>query len=435
MAYNAIVAKISALDPHPNADRLQIATVLYNKVIVGLDQKVGDIGVFFEPDGQLSPEFCEANNLLRKKDLVTGKQIGGFFEENRRIRALKLRGVKSDGYWTSLKSLEFTGHDLSKLKEGDQLCELNGVKICNKYYTKATRQSQGQNKTKMNRRETIWFPMNDDTEHLFKFIHTICEDDLVFLTEKFHGTSQRMSFNLDLQDLPFQFLRRNYNQLASLIRLPKCLLQKPEYTYLYGSRRVILNHSDNPGYYGDNAFRYKVAAPLKDKIHKGEVWYYEIVGWVNENTPIMPPHDMTKLGPDYTKQYGETIYYKYGQPLGQADLYVYRITSINPDGVVIDLPWNLVKKRCREVGVKYVPELHPPILCGSRFQDELMELVKKLADGPSLADSSHIKEGCCCRVERANGEMDIYKYKSTDFKILEGILKENSDMVDPEDVA
>jgi len=64
MAYNAIVAKISALDPHPNADRLQIATVLYNKVIVGLDQKVGDIGVFFHIGFQIDNHGIELLKIL-----------------------------------------------------------------------------------------------------------------------------------------------------------------------------------------------------------------------------------------------------------------------------------------------------------------------------------------------------------------------------------
>ena len=52
------VVKISELNPHSNADRLQIATIFGASVIVGLDVKIGDLGVYFPIDLQLSEEYC-----------------------------------------------------------------------------------------------------------------------------------------------------------------------------------------------------------------------------------------------------------------------------------------------------------------------------------------------------------------------------------------
>ena len=37
-------------------------------MIVSLDYKEGDLGVYFPVGGRLSTEFAETNNLLRKKD-------------------------------------------------------------------------------------------------------------------------------------------------------------------------------------------------------------------------------------------------------------------------------------------------------------------------------------------------------------------------------
>lgn len=49
--YKGYVVKVQNLRKHENADRLQIATFFGNDVIVGLNTKVEDIGVYFPCDG------------------------------------------------------------------------------------------------------------------------------------------------------------------------------------------------------------------------------------------------------------------------------------------------------------------------------------------------------------------------------------------------
>ena len=51
------IVKIEELHPHSNADRLQIATIFSQSIIVGLNTKIGDIGIFFPTDLQLSEEL------------------------------------------------------------------------------------------------------------------------------------------------------------------------------------------------------------------------------------------------------------------------------------------------------------------------------------------------------------------------------------------
>ncbi len=106
MSYKAIVAVIDSVEAIDGADRIQKASVLGNQVIVPKEYCVGMRGVFFDVDGQLSEEFAEQNNLVRKKDL-NGLNTGGFLEENRRIKCLKLKGVKSSGLFLDLECVNY----------------------------------------------------------------------------------------------------------------------------------------------------------------------------------------------------------------------------------------------------------------------------------------------------------------------------------------
>ena len=73
-------------------------------------------------------------------------------------------------------------------------------------------------------------------------------------------------------------------------------------------------------------------------IPEGYIVYGELVGW----TP-----DGTALQKNYT----------YHLPVGQAELYVYRVAHINSQGVLSDLSWDGVKAFCQARGLKWTPEL------------------------------------------------------------------------------
>lgn len=130
--YAAYVTRIKNLRKHSNADRLLCGECFGNTVIVGLDTKPEELGVYFPVDGKLGTEYAVKNDLLRRKD-ENGRPAGGYLDpEKRNIKALKLRGEKSDGLFMPLSSLNgFT--DIAKLREGDVITILNGVTICEKY--------------------------------------------------------------------------------------------------------------------------------------------------------------------------------------------------------------------------------------------------------------------------------------------------------------
>ena len=66
--YCGYVTKLKNVRRHPNADRLVLADVFDSTVVVGEGSQEGDVVIYFPCDGQLSQEYCEYNNLLRKKD-------------------------------------------------------------------------------------------------------------------------------------------------------------------------------------------------------------------------------------------------------------------------------------------------------------------------------------------------------------------------------
>lgn len=424
MSYTAKVCRIQNVRPHPNADRLKLCTVAGHQIVVGLEQEEGELGVFFEADGQLSEEMCAANDLIERKNPDTGEREGGYFAKNRRVRAQNLRGEKSEGYWTSLDSLKWTKFDVSKLPEGYEFTELNGKPVCNKYVTPATLRAmkQGQSAKRINR----CFAEHVDTKQLRFMINDLNPTDTFWITLKMHGTSGRTGLVLEETPAPTSFWQRIKQRQWK---------PRSEWKYLMGTRHVILADHTVTGYYGSQEFRWNAAEPIiKGGLKKGEVIYYELVGYTTDNQPLMF-HDTEKISA-LKKKYGKTMVYSYNQPEGTCGLYVYRITRVNEDGDAIELPWLQVKARCEELGLKHVPEMG--VHNGKRVEElgtqALNEYVESLIDGPDpVAPDKHIREGIVLRTEGVHTR--FYKSKGFDFKMLEGIIKEKEDYVDMEEAS
>lgn len=432
--HKAVICRIKT-GVHPNADRLQKGWVAGFEVIVGKDVADGTLGIYFPEDLRLSTEYAQANDLIRRKD-AAGNNAGGMFEENCRVRTQKFRGEKSEGYWAELTSLNFTGGDIATLAEGDFVDEFNGVKLCEKYYSKKT---QGvSTAVKAHKKgETVMFKKHFDTEQLRFYFDKIAEGSQIVITEKVHGTSFRYGNVLAERKLTW------YDKVARFFGVK---VQEQEWVEMNGTRNVIVEE-DKEGFYS-NEFRWRSVAALRGKLPRGCVVYGEIVGWEGPDKPIMPSvkADKKLLDKDFVKKYGDTITYKYGCPNGELDLYVYRITYPTVDGKVIDLPWVDVKRQCEAWGVKYVPEVREPFIYKTPgedwindynelvHQDNLQEVCDKLIEGPSTIDPSHIREGVCLRVDTAF-DLKVYKHKSFTFKLLEGIVKDTSDVVDMEEAS
>jgi hypothetical protein len=428
--YNALITPIQVRE-HPDADKLQLGLVHGYQVVVGLDTQDGELGVFFDADGQVSPEYAEANDLIGYTDPDTHERKGGFFPKNRRVRSQKFRGQVSDGYWAPLSSLAFTGADLSKLQEGDQFTELNGVPICNKYFTpKTLKQMAGQQQQK---RQNVWFAKHVDTAQLKHAIDEIPLNSVLYFTLKMHGTSGRFGHVLDEKVNEVSRWRRLWNKLpihkASTTSLRDV---STDYTYVLGTRNVVQADHTHQGFYGNEEFRWNAVEKLNGNLHKGEILYYELTGYTTTGQPIMGEVDTSSLK-EIKKQYGPKMVYKYGQPVGTTGLWVYRITRVNEEGVVTELSWPEVKKRCRELGINHVPEMTGSPIIYTGNPEQLNNIVNGMLEGPDPVDPSHIREGVVIRAEHE--ETKFYKAKSWSFKVLEGIVKSDDEYVDMEEVS
>ena len=468
--YNAYITRIKNLHKHPNADRLQIGECFGNAVIVSMEYEDGQLGIYFPSDGQLSVEFAEANNLLRKKD-DAGNSIGGYMDPNKRnVTAIKLRGEKSDGLFLHLTALASFG-DITTLSEGDRIDNFNGHEICHKYIpVKQTRQggySEGNRTRKKKVPVAPLFSEHADTEQLAYNLAAFKPGDEIEITLKMHGTSQRTGY------LPtFKGYKRT---LWDKITRKE---GKPIYDwgYVSGTRRTVLENYDG-GYYGDNAFREQHSKVFEGKLNKGESVYYEVVGFTNTGAPIMGNCDNKKLNDkDFVKQYGNTTVFSYGcephsyaftgyndsrpgyqdEPVEvtvpQSDIYVYRMTMTNEDGFVVEYTPDFMRYRCEQMGVKTVPVFWKGIIKEENFappseEDREVgylnggkisagEWIKNKAeefyDGPDPIGKTHVREGVVVRIIN-RPKFCAYKHKNWYFKALEGIIKVEAEAPDMEE--
>lgn len=397
--YAAIVVTIDNIEKHPNADRLQITNIFGNTVIVGLDTKIGDRGLFFPLECQLGLEFCQANDLIRRKD-ENGKVAGGMFESNRRVRAQKLRGIPSMGFFCPLTYLDFLAPGIV-LEDGNLISELNGISIASKYIAPASKQSTanlGSVKTRSSR--VICFPEHIDTTHFFRNLFKIAYNSLLIITTKLHGTSFRVGY------VP---VVRKLSLMERLVSKLGVKVQTIEYDYVYGSRRVIkdINNDNHNHFYKDDIWTGMGKHLFNGKLHKGEVVYGELVGYVPGTSELI--------------QKG----YTYGCAIGECKAYIYRIAKVNEDKILVDYSWKQVQQRCLELGVDSVPE-EDIISFKYRSKEEFINKFKdRFLEKPCRWDSKVPEEGVCIRIDGLYPE--IYKAKSFAFLEIESKQLDNNE--------
>jgi len=426
--YTAIIAKIDNTLPIVGADKIQIAKVLGESVVVSKDAKIGDIGVFFCAGTQLSTEYCHHNNLFRDASKNYYTSESGFFEDSRRVRAQPFLKVKSEGYFADLSSLRFAG-DFSKLKLGDKFEELNGVKICNKYLNEKAIKAIKEQKNKPAKKKLIPFFKEHVESEQYKYnTHKLEVGNVISIQSKRHGTSGRYGYLSSIKKLP------KWKQWINKI-IP--VFPTEEYEYVVGTRRTVLNDPEKEGFHGSEAYRYEVMEQLKPYLSKGMTIYVEIVGYVNGKS-VMPSHSTKDLkNKEFSKKYGDTVVYKYGCPEGTYKFHVYRVTLTTEDGNSIDLTQQQLVRWCADRGLDPAHDLVPPFVYDGDVE-KLNALVEELTERPDTLtedyhDPSHPSEGVIVRVDRWTQTPLFLKSKSYVFKVMEGIASEKE--VDIEEVS
>lgn len=425
MAYCAYVTALKNVRKHPNADKLLLAECFGNTVCVDLSYSEGDIGIYFPTDGQLSEEFACENNLLRKKDEF-GNNIGGYLDpEKRNITAIRLRGEKSEGLFLPLSCLEYCYKNKTEviLNVGEQITVINGHEICQKYIP---RKNPSQTSTRLGnktRKKKVpiapLFAEHADTEQLAYNLSAFKPGDQIEITLKMHGTSQRTGY------LPvFKGYKRTF--LDKILRREGTPVY--DWGYVSGTRRTVLENYSG-GYYGSNAFREEHSKIFEGKLWKGETFYLEVCGYVNEHVPIMGSIDNKKTNDkNFMKTYGEKTIFSYGCEPGESNFFVYRGTMTNEDGNVVEYDPEFLRYRCEQMGVNAVPVLWKGYIPND--VENAGEWVKNLAeqfyDGVDPVGKTHIREGVVVRILN-RPKFAAYKHKNFEFKVLEGIIKEEVD--------
>ena len=111
--YCASVVEVKATFPLEGLDNLVGASFFGFTALVPKTTKVGDVGVVFTAETQLSHDFCRENNLYRHSQYNVDPEQKGYIGDNRRVKALRLRGNVSSALFLPMDCiLPFTDRDL-----------------------------------------------------------------------------------------------------------------------------------------------------------------------------------------------------------------------------------------------------------------------------------------------------------------------------------
>jgi hypothetical protein len=423
--YAATVVRVPELFKLPNSDRLYGAGIFGNTVVVDSSwmTREGELAVFFPAEAQLSPEFTRHANLYRHNEQNANPEQAGYLEDNRRIRALKLRGNISAGLLLPVSEVEsFVGTKQPFLAEGDVFDTIDGAEICRKYRIKEPnppRTREGKKLAKAFKRvDAALFPVHVETDQYLRNEHLISDDDVLIVTQKLHGTSWRGTRTLVKRKPTW----RDW-VATKVLRVP---VQERYFDLLAGSRQVIKDpksHTQNH-FYAYDLWTEKLQQ-VGDVIPENVIVYGEIVGYTSNGAEIQKGHT-------------------YGEVEGDNTLYVYRVSVITDSGDLWDLSWDQVRHFCMSRGLKHVPELwrgfkkdfNLDAFVEKDFAKEYSlqrlvgtgvppypDLPAPLSKGGTGAD-----EGIAIRVERGGQIPLLFKYKNPSHYLYETALLDSGEV-------
>lgn len=423
--YCAIVVQISKLVKLEKCDNLQGAIIMGNQVIVDNTVKVGDMGLYFPLETQLSKEFLSNNNLYRKEELNINKEKSGYFDENGRVRCVKLRGNKSEGIYLPISSLEFLFKNEVgvNFNIGDEFDEINDVEICRKYVVERnpTKTPSSKNK-KESKLEDLFienqFRFHDDTHQLYKNIHKIKPEDLISITYKEHGSSGIVSKTL---------IRRQLNLFEKFLSYIGVDIPKEEYGYVYSSGKPksklpkgVVGRYKNPNndYYENDIWKDSYEF-LKEYLTDGLSLYFEIVGYTRNGGMIQRGFDYGCVQPN-NNEYKQGVNYK---------IKIYRITYTNNQGKVFEFSAKQVQDWCKQYGLTPVEEIYYGFAkdlfkfedsdMRDSWEEQFLNFLKENYNEKDcfMCNNKVPEEGVVIRIEK--NEFEAYKQKSNRFYELE----------------
>lgn len=323
------VVEIDGIEPHPNADRLELAVVAGWNCVVRKGEYVKGQKVVYIPIDSILPPILE--NALFPPDSKVRL-------DKSRIRTIKLRGAVSQGLIVTLDELGLAPNT----KLGTDVAETLGITK----YEPPVKSVPASMRGNVAPRKAVnsHFHKYTDIQN-FKYYNTLfAEGEEVYVSEKLHGTSARYGWLPTEANTLWKKIKRLFGYL-------------PEWEFCYGSRNVQLQDRTYDGFYTVDVYaKILEQENLKHKAFYNEVIYGEIVGCGIQGN------------------------YTYGCVPGESRFFAY---DVQRDGKWLDYAEFVIY--CDTLNIPRVPQLYV-----GPYNDQL---VRALAEGDSLVGQQKVREG------------------------------------------
>lgn len=429
--YLAKIVKIDNFHKHsdPEVMKLKCCCIDGFNIITGIDSEPG-LYVYFPTACCINPKFLSYANLYRHGELNVDQTKTGMFEDNGRVKAIRLRGELSEGFIIPIVVLEnwvmSTVNVELKVEEGTEFdsIEHDGKTfwVNKKYIPKNTRtpgapgsgnSGKGKQPKGLDKIIENQFRFHYDTVLIKKCPHVLHPSDLISITSKVHGTSGISAYVLCKQEL-------NWKQ-----KIARWLTGEEfdKYDYLYSSRSVIKNQYYNKsvqgGFYGVDVWKYAddIVRPC---LSKGMTAYYEIIGFLPNGGYIQKNYDYGCLPPVGDEAYTYGKHFK---------VQIYRVTITDVSGKVHEFSAREVQLWAQMVGLVpveqyyygYAKDLYPDLDPSEHWNENFLS---KLANDKNFymecnsptCDNKVPHEGIVIKIE--NMKSEAFKLKC--FKFLDG---------------
>ena len=304
------IVEIDDIQKHPNADKLDVATVKGWFCIVGRGQfQKGDKCLYIPIDSVLPEDLV--NKLFKDSKI---RPVRG------RIRTVKIRGQVSQGLVVRLEDAGLDGH-----KVGENVADL--LKIAK--YEPPVQMSPASNAHATSKKQTNSnFRKYTEIENFKNHVNVFEEGEQVSITEKIHGSNFRCGY-----------VKTEVNTLWKKIK--KLFGKLPEFEFVYGSHNVQLQDLSRPrpAYYSE----------LKKNI------YWEAIEKYDLRSKLKDLEDEIGSVVVYGEVYGDGIQkgYTYGHKTGERSLVVF---DVMVDGRYLDV--HEMKSFCKLFNLPTAPELY-----------------------------------------------------------------------------
>ena len=418
--YCASIIKVDNLFKHPNpeVERLQCLKHNFLNIITGLDTKEGDVVIYFPIECQISEWFLHENNLYQEVQFNKDSSQKGMFNNKGRVKCIRLKGCPSEGFIIPLKTL-IPDENVENLV-GVTFDTFENKLLVNKYVVKqdiktSTNTSSNKSKKIGNNVKDIMienqFRFHQETPKLNDNIFILDLDDIIQTSYKVHGSSGIVSNVLIQKKLTWK------DKIASwFIDIPT-----KEYGYIYSSGKPKSktpkgiegrSFESTGSFYGNDNIWQSTFKQLKPFLTHGLTIYYEIVGFSEDGGIIQKDYD-------------------YGCEPKESNIFIYRITQTNDQGIMYEFSAKQVQDWCKMNGLTPVHEfyygnvqnlliyLYEKYEGKKKFDEDwkskLYEFLQKeyLEKDCFMCKNKVPEEGIVLRIERPY--LEVYKLKSFKF--------------------